>query len=123
MAADVLGRPPVLLDELIGELRWPDGVDVALVEGVGGTRSPIADDGDSVDLAAHLKPDLVVLVADASLGTINAVRLSLASLEGHPVAVVLNRYDDADDLHRRNRFWLDAECDLVTDVAALVSRV
>jgi dethiobiotin synthetase len=123
MAADVLGRPTVLLDDLIAELHWPDQVDVGLVEGVGGPRSPLAADGDTVDLADRLRPDLVVLVADAALGTINAVRLSLAALAVHPVVVVLNRYDAADDLHRRNRAWLEAERDLATDIDALVSRL
>jgi dethiobiotin synthetase len=108
MAAEVLGRPPPLLDELVAELAWPEpGVEVGLVESAGGVRSPItADGGDTVDLALRLDPDLVVLVADAGLGTINAVRLSLAALAGLPTAVVLNRFDTGDDLHRRNRAWL-----------------
>jgi dethiobiotin synthetase len=123
MAADVLGRPPVLLDDLVAELRWPDQVDVGLIEGVGGPRSPLGADGDTVDLAARLAPDLVVLVADAALGTINAVRLSLAALAAHPVVVVLNRYDADVDLQRRNRAWLAGECELETDVALLVPRL
>lgn len=123
MAADVLGRPAPRIDDLVQELCWPDGVDVGLVEGVGGPRSPLAIDGDNVDLADRLRPDLVVLVADAALGTINAVRLSLAALAGHPVVVVLNRYDERDDLQCRNRLWLAAECDAVVDVAALLPRL
>ena len=47
----------------------------------GGVLSPIADDGDGVSLAEHLDPDRVVLVADAGLGTINAVRLSVGVLD------------------------------------------
>src|SRR5213076_1746043 len=73
MAAAALGRPPFTVADLVDELRWPDGVDVGLVETAGGVRSPIADDGDTVDLARALHPDRVVLVADAGLGTINAV--------------------------------------------------
>ena len=48
------------------------------------------------------------LVADAGLGTINAVVLSAGPFAalGHDPIVVLNRYDDGDDLHRRNRAWL-----------------
>jgi dethiobiotin synthetase len=123
MAASVLGRPPVLLDDLVRELRWPDDVDVGLVEGVGGPRSPLAEDGDTVDLVGRLVPDLVVLVADAALGTINAVRLCLAALAGHRTVVVLNRYDGGDDLHRRNRSWLADECLVITDIAELASVV
>jgi dethiobiotin synthetase len=48
-----------------------------------------------------VNPDLVVLVADAGLGTINAVRLSAAVFEGFPVVVALNRFG-TDVLHARN---------------------
>ncbi len=129
MAADVLGREPFTVADLVGELRWPDGaVDVGWVEGVGGPRSPIAHDGDGVDLARLLAPDHVVLVADAGLGTINAVLLSTEPYAdlGLPVLVVLNRYTDTDDLHRRNRSWLEDRYGLhlvvsVTDAAAALT--
>jgi dethiobiotin synthetase len=123
MAADALGQPRVLLDELLLELSWPVAVDVGLVEAVGGPRSPLAEDGDTVDLAARLRPHLTVLIADAGLGTINAVRLSLCALAGHSSVVMLNRYDDGDDLHRRNRAWLADECDVVVDVRSLAAAV
>jgi dethiobiotin synthetase len=110
MAAGALGRPPFTIADLVGELAWPDDVDIGLVEAVGGVRSPLASDGDTVALVEALRPDHVVLVADAGLGTINAVRLA------HPllvplarVTVFLNRYDDDDDLHRRNGDWLMGE--------------
>jgi dethiobiotin synthetase len=106
MAADVLARPPFTIADLVGELRWPDLVDVGVVETAGGVRSPIAADGDSAALARAVAPDAVVLVADAGLGTINSVRLSVAALDGLPVVVVLNRFDGADELHRRNLDWL-----------------
>ena len=98
MAADELGLAPFTVADLVGELVWPDGVAVGLVEGVGGPRSPIAADGDNVDFARALRPDLVVLVGDAGLGTINAVRLSMPVFDGFPVVVVLNRYG-SDPLH------------------------
>ena len=82
MAADALGRAPFTLDELVAELVWPDGVDVGVVETAGGLRSPLADDGDAVTLVRALAPDVVVLVADAGLGTINLVRLSVGALGG-----------------------------------------
>jgi len=114
IAAEALGLPPFTVAELIGELDWPaTGADVGLVETAGGVRSPQADDGDVCDLVAALGPDLVVLVADAGLGTINSIRLSMDALAGStgaapavPVAVVLNRYDGNHDIHRRNRAWL-----------------
>ena len=123
MAADALGRPPVLLDGLVDEIAWPaPPVDVGLVESAGGVRSPITSDGgDTVDLAARLAPDLVVLVADADLGTINAVRLCLDALDGLPVTVFLNRFAADDAVHDRNRAWLAGHADapVLTDVAEL----
>jgi dethiobiotin synthetase len=108
MAAAVLGQDPFSVEELVAEIRWPTAMpDVRWVESVGGVRSPIAADGDSVDLCQALSPDLVVLVADAGLGTINLVRLSLAPLVAYRTVVYLNRYEGADELHRLNREWLE----------------
>lgn len=108
MAADALGQPPILLDELVAELRWPasPSTHVGLVETAGGLRSPIANDADNLGLVDALAPDLVVLVADAGLGTINLVRLCTDALVAHRVVVVLNRFDAGSDLHARNRAWL-----------------
>ena len=109
MAAEALGRPPFTIQDLISELRWPpDPVDVGLVETAGGIRSPLAADGDCLAFCEAVAPDVIVLVADAGLGTINAVRLTLDALG--PLAalavVVLNRFDPESDLHRRNLEWL-----------------
>jgi len=111
IAAQALGLPPFTVDDLVGELIWPNvGVDVGLVETAGGVRSPQADDGDVCDMVAALAPDLVVLVADAGLGTINNIRLTMDALAGVPgkvpVVVVLNRYDGRHEIHRRNHEWL-----------------
>jgi dethiobiotin synthetase len=109
MAADALGRPPFSIEDLTSEVLWPvEAVDIGLVETAGGVRSPLAADGDCLDFCAALAPDLIVLVADAGLGTINAVRLNAKAMAplGLPTAVVLNRFDPASDLHRRNLEWL-----------------
>lgn len=126
MAADALGLAPPTLADLLAELRWPDEpVDIGWVETVGGVLSPIAVDADAVDLADALRPGLVVLVADAGLGTVNAVRLTLAALTGHRTVTFLNRYDGTVDLHRRNRAWLRDRCgiDAITDLDELADRV
>lgn len=126
MAAEALGRPSPTISELLEELHWPaEPTDVGWVETVGGPRSPIAADGDAVDLVRALRPDLVVLVADAGLGTVNAVLLSLAPFDGHEIVVVLNRHDPASDLHRRNLDWLRTRqgLDVVVDIEALANRV
>jgi dethiobiotin synthetase len=107
MAAAVLERESFTVDDLIFELRWPaPSPEVCWVETVGGVRSPIASDGDSADLCAALEPDLVVLVGDAGLGTINSVRVSAPALARWPLIVYLNHYDESDDLHTLNRAWL-----------------
>lgn len=109
MAADMLQRGQIALDDLAAELAWPPGTDLGLVETAGGVRSPLTHDlvgGDSAGLAHRLAPDVILLVADAALGTINATRLSAATMAPLPVVVLLNRYDADDELHRRNRAWL-----------------
>lgn len=106
MAAEVLERPPFTIDDLVEELSWPDGTAVGLVESAGGPRSPLAADGDTVGLARRLRPDLVLLVADAGLGTINATRLGAGAFGDAPLLAVLNRFDPEDGLHRRNLAWL-----------------
>jgi dethiobiotin synthetase len=125
MAAEALGRRPFTIADLVDELAWPAVVGVGLVEAAGGVRSPLAADGDAAALAGALRPDRVVLVADAGLGTINGVRLSMAALAPWPVTVVLNRFDPADDLHVRNLEWLGGVdgYDVVTDAEDLVSPI
>jgi len=150
MAAEVLGRPAFTVTELAWEVAasWPPApaIHVGLIELAGGTRSPMASDGDGVDLAAACRPDVIAVVADAGLGTINAVRSTLDTLAGviegtaaegtsaegtlthggsTEVVVHLNRYDDTNDLHRRNRAWL-AEADglvLTVEIGELARRV
>jgi dethiobiotin synthetase len=109
MAADALARPIFTLDDLVEELRWPEvPVDVGFVETAGGLRSPIADDGDCLALVVAVMPEIVLLVADAGLGTINSVRLTMDALVRLPaqLAVVLNRFNEGSELHQRNRSWL-----------------
>ncbi len=124
MAARELGLAPFTTADLAGGISWPPSVDVGLVEGVGGPRSPISDDGDNVSLVHLVAPDLVVLVADAGLGTINAVRLSVDAFADFPVVVALNRYAD-DPLHARNREHLVAVdgLDVETAPRALADRL
>ena len=125
MAAEVLGRPAFTIAALAAELVWPDDVTVGVVEGVGGPRSPIAADGDTVDLVGALEPDLIVLVAEAGLGAINAVRVSAAPFASRPLVVALNRFEENDDLHRRNRAWLELRggFEVVTSPTALADRL
>lgn len=114
MAAEATGQEPPTLDQLADELQrsWVGRFrDLGVVELAGGVASPMSLDGDGSDLVGSVEPDAVVLVADAGLGTINAVRLAVASLRTRvgpslAIHVFLNRFDEADELHRRNRDWL-----------------
>jgi dethiobiotin synthetase len=117
MAAEALGLAPFTIADLADEMAWPgQPVDVGVVEMAGGVRSPQAADGDTTDLVAAILPEVVVLVADAGLGTINSVRLSmdaLATVErpGVRTVVVLDRFAGNHEIHRRNRDWLAERCD------------
>lgn len=123
LAARALGLDPFGVADLVAELRWPAAAGWRLVEPVGGPRSPLADDGDTVDLAGALGPDATVLVAGAGLGAINAVLLAAGVLPGPPPVVVLNRYDGADPVHAANRWWLEQRAGLrvAVDLAGLLA--
>ena len=125
MAADALGRPTIKIADLAAEVTFPGGVDVGLVETAGGVRSPLAHDGDTVNLVGRLEPDAAVLVADAGLGTINAVLLSFAALAPLPVHVILNRFDAGSELHVANRTWLSERfgLDVSVDIDSLADRI
>jgi dethiobiotin synthetase len=126
VAPPMASPEPLSIRDLLDGLA-PAGEEVAVlfVEGAGGPRSPLAHDGDNVDFAAALAPDLVVLVADAGLGVINAVRLAAAPFAGVPVVVALNRYRPEDPLHAENRRWLEGEYGLptVTEPGELARRL
>jgi len=125
IAAAVLGRPAYSIGDLVSELDWPEGTIVGLVETAGGPRTPIAADGDSADICTALAPDAVVLVADAGVGSINAVRLSVeVVLAGcAPVVVVLNRWEGT-DIQRRNREWLRRDgYQVTTSIDEVVARI
>ncbi|HUP69798.1 MAG TPA: aminotransferase class I/II-fold pyridoxal phosphate-dependent enzyme [Acidimicrobiales bacterium] len=123
LAASALCRPAFTVAELVGELRWPAGAAIryGLVEGVGGPRSPLAADGDTVTLIELLKPDHVVLVASAGLGAINAVLLSAAAIGARQPTILLNRFDAGNRTHAGNARWLREHTGLTvtTSVAAL----
>ncbi len=126
MAAEALGLPPFTIAELTREITAGTASRTALlVETAGGLRSPIADDGDCAALIDALDPVLVLLVADAGLGTINSIRLSVEALGPRQVVVYLNHFDGSSDLHARNARWLAQREALVvvTDIEGLVAVV
>lgn len=125
MAAHALGRGPVWLSELVKEIHWPAGVDIGFVETVGGVRSPLASDGDSLELLRRVQVDRMLLVADAKLGTINSVRLTMAAVHPTPTMVYLNRFEPDNELHESNRRWLieQDKLSVIVDVHSLALAV
>lgn len=108
MAAASIGAPVPSIADLAAEVTWGPAAAVGLVELAGGLGSPLGADGDGVDLIALLAPDLVVLVSRPGLGALGEVRLSARALGPGPALVVfLNRYQAGDELHWRNRAWLE----------------
>jgi dethiobiotin synthetase len=124
MAAAALSLPVPSLEDLLEETTWASGTDVGIVESAGGVRSPLSSDGDGLDLTLRLKPDVVLLVADAGLGVIHAVRAAAAGLPP-PVVVLLNRFQSDQEVHRRNLEWLrDTDgFEVYADVHDVVERV
>ncbi|MGH9120330.1 MAG: ATP-dependent dethiobiotin synthetase BioD, partial [Acidimicrobiales bacterium] len=125
MAAAASGRPEFTVDDLVAEMSPLPASALTLVEGAGGVASPLATDGDTATLADALEPHAVLLVAEAGLGTLNLIRLSVRHLSAHPVMVHLNRFDRDDPLHQANLQWLSRreEVDATTSVAALATRL
>jgi dethiobiotin synthase len=126
MAAEALGCAEFTVAELATELlQNAPRESIVLVESAGGVRSPLAADGDTATLVAALQPELVLLVADAELGTLNLVRLSTAALAHDRVVVYLNRFDADTELHVRNRDWLVTRegLEVVTDPEALAETI
>ena len=122
IAAEVLESEPFTVADLVAEITGNVPSDaIVLVESVGGVRSPLAVDGDTVGLVTELRPALVVLVADAELGTINLVRLCHDVLLAYRVVVYLNRYESDNEMHVRNHDWLTTRLGLevVADPEAL----
>jgi len=122
MAAASTGSPVPSIAELASELAWGTGTAVGLVELAGGVGSPLGVDGDGADLAALLAPDLVVLVSQPGLGALGEVRLCARALRPGPALVVfLNYYEADNEVHWRNRDWLELTEGL--DVAVAVGQV
>ncbi|MEY2398902.1 MAG: glycine C-acetyltransferase [Actinomycetota bacterium] len=134
MAAAVLGRDPFTTGDLAREVfaSWADNdtqAEFGFVETAGGAWSPQASDGKHVgDFSDELDADAVLLVADAGLGVINAVRGATAAFgTARPLVVMLNRFAEDDALHVANRDWLvqndqfTVAVDAIEAVAALLT--
>lgn len=115
------------LGHIVSVATGAPAVDLLLVEGAGGWRVPITETEDMSDLARRLAAPVVV-VARATLGTINHSLLTLEAVErdGHAVAaLVLSRRPEEDlDFARSNaeqiaRRWPGKLLLLDTDASVL----
>ena len=132
MAAAALELPRFTIAELINDLA-SSNADIVFIEGAGGLRSPLAEDGDTLALFQSVEADVVVVVADAELGTINALRLTIDALNNvmiptPPIVAYLNRFEERNELHGRNRAWLANEDHFTvitspSDLAAFLTNV
>ena len=92
VAARLEGRQ---VDDLLlreGINAWRGKVEQLVVEGAGGLYCPLSDRTTVLDLAAELKPNVVVVAANR-LGVISHTRLTVETLKSHGLnvaAVVLN---------------------------------
>ncbi|MFU8866506.1 dethiobiotin synthase [Natronococcus sp.] len=99
-AGDPLKYEPLLADCR----RECDRAPVALLEGVGGLRVPLAGDREVIDLVADLAP-VAVVVTRSGLGTLNHTALTVDALERRGVdvrGIVCNEYDGASVAERTN---------------------
>lgn len=71
--------------------RWVESVDAdwLLVETAGGVFSPVAPGVTNLDLAAHLRPDLTLLIARDGLGVLHDVSACLLALRSADVGLPL----------------------------------
>ena len=120
MAARKLGRPCPTLDEMAAGCRFDAAVDVGLVEGVGGLYSPMATDGNNLELIERIGPDLVIVVASAALGGIHDTLASTLPLSAYQRAVFCNRFDPGTEVHVLNVRWLrDTGLEVATSLPEL----
>ena len=127
MAADALDQPEIRMQDLMSETKIPDE-GVVIIEGVGGPRSPLAHNGDTVSLARAFEADLVVVVAPSGLGVVSSVMLSTSAFSPMRTIVFLNRFDVLDEVQARSRDWLvkhhnRALVTSIEELSAVVSRM
>lgn len=113
LAAKIEGEPVEMKRVLQGFDDLCGRYDYVTAEGSGGILCPLRFDGQKIWLEDFVKARSLscLIVADAGLGTINAVVLTAEYMKarGIPVkGILLNRYDGDSLLHRDNRLMCQA---------------
>ncbi len=117
MAKKELYGTELMLKE-VSDVIFNSQADVGLLEGAGGVLSPFCKDADFIDLMELQKVDIVLCIADATLGSLNAIltnyfgfkyqieKRNYVNLKKAGFIVFLNRFDEDLRLHQLNYDWL-----------------
>lgn len=108
LAARLEGNPIDLARVLDGFDRLGGAYDYVTAEGSGGILCPLRHDGQTIQLEDFIQARNLpcLLVADAGLGTINAVGLTAAYMQARRIplrGIFFNRYEPGNPLHEDNR--------------------
>lgn len=108
LAAKLEGNPVELERVLEGLRDLRARYDYVTVEGSGGILCPLRFDGQSIQLEDVIKAGNLgcLIVADAGLGTINAVVLTVEYMKARHIPVkgiLFNRFEPGNPLHEDNR--------------------
>lgn len=112
--ASKLEGNPVELERVLEGLRdLRARYDYVTVEGSGGILCPLRFDGQSIQLEDVIKAGNLgcLIVADAGLGTINAVVLTVEYMKARHIPVkgiLFNRFEPGNPLHEDNRRMCEA---------------
>lgn len=114
LAAEREGLQPPDKDRIRSDFfRMANRFDYTVVEGSGGILCPLNRSREGVFTIADMVADLElpsIIVADAGLGTLNAVKLTADWMISHrlPIAgVLLNRFEKGNFLHEDNARMID----------------
>lgn len=113
LAARLEGNPVELERVLEGLQDVQTRYDYVTVEGSGGVLCPLRFDGQSIQLEDVIKAGNLgcLIVADAGLGTINAVVLTVEYMKARHIPVkgiLFNRFEPGNPLHEDNRRMCEA---------------
>jgi dethiobiotin synthase len=123
MAKRELTGTELYMSELSGIVFQPN-IDIGILEGAGGILSPICTDGDFIDLMEIQKIDLILCVADSTLGSLNSILTNYfgfryqAEQRNYPhlinveFVIYLNRFDDNSGVDMLNFEWLKENLNL-----------
>ena len=104
--ASQLENNPIKLDKIKADFeRIKQDFDFMVVEGAGGIVCPFGDDLVLPDVIKALGLDIII-VASASLGTINSTVLTVEYAKSHGInvkGIILNNYDETDFMQTDNK--------------------